>query len=554
MKSRIVERAFLAAIVLSTVWALLPSRGGFFVTDDNVFIATAQLLNAPWRAFVEHHFYEPHYFRPAGLLAWSISYQLFNTDYSGHAALNIGLHLVNVLLIWWVCGQFGSAGVAKWIATSCFAIAPWSATTVLWLSNRFDLLATTAALLALSLCISVPSKSQSSRTGSDILRYVALVLIVIVACFSKEWAFSFFAGLALSLFFAKRVFSPFVKHANSYALAIFLGIVVAAIWRTYVIDPASADAAKVLGTPRNIVTGFLTIVASLYKLVKAFDAVAAAAVTVVGIALLQIARVTALTEDPLISRARFSFVVRLTAAVFVLFCLLLPQTLTFHVYAPLVDKDVFGAATTARFYYAPFAWVCLMLGWALRTRRVVTIFARVVTALTAVGIALLSVNLHATSTRYAAWTQAEVAIYARAGARIASLVVETRVQPCVVVLLGTQVRTPWFRMFSDASVKLLAASNTDVWSCHVVTESTPWLFITRADSPLPDIGLVGSNLDGHRRDSVWGQVRYQYRLMPKDILALRNARFFDWKNGDFVEVTDAVRTGTREVKSHGWGF
>jgi hypothetical protein len=37
-------------------------------------------------------------------------------------------------------------------------------------------------------------------------------------------------------------------------------------------------------------------------------------------------------------------------------------------------------------------------------------------------------------------------------------------------------------------------------------------------------------------------------------IVLPLSRFFDWKNGDFVEVTDAVRTGTREVKSHGWGF
>ena len=41
---------------------------GDFVIDDYVFIATARMVEAPWAAFWQSHFYEPFYFRPIGVL------------------------------------------------------------------------------------------------------------------------------------------------------------------------------------------------------------------------------------------------------------------------------------------------------------------------------------------------------------------------------------------------------------------------------------------------------------------------------------------------------
>ena len=126
--------------------------------------------------------------------------------------------------------------------------------------------------------------------------------------------------------------------------------------------------------------------------------------------------------------------------------------------------------------------------------------------------------------------------------------------PCVYVLLGTQEKHPYFRMFSDVTVKARAESREKTWRCHVMTESTPWLFAfpvgaTFVAPPLREVpGIAGKS----KPDSIWGGIRYRYRLPAKDFAALPGARFFEWRDLKFVDVTDAVRSGARKVESKDW--
>jgi hypothetical protein len=119
------------------------------------------------------------------------------------------------------------------------------------------------------------------------------------------------------------------------------------------------------------------------------------------------------------------------------------------------------------------------------------------------------------------------------------------------VLFGTQAKQPYFRMFSDVTVKARTESPEKTWRCQVMTESTPWLFAFPASANPPELTLRSvSNPDGKaKQDSIWSSIRYRYRLPAKDLAGVPGARFFDWQEGRFVDVTDAVRSGARKVAS-----
>ena len=129
-------------------------------------------------------------------------------------------------------------------------------------------------------------------------------------------------------------------------------------------------------------------------------------------------------------------------------------------------------------------------------------------------------------------------------------------EPCLLVFLGTQTKHPLFRMFSDVTVKARAGSPEHAWRCFVMTESTPWLFVFPLATPLPEWPMPRiTNPDGSAKpDSTWSTIRYRYRLPPVDLATLPGARFFDWRDGRFVEVTDEVRRGERKVPSRDWGM
>ena len=87
-----------------------------------------------------------------------------------------------------------------------------------------------------------------------------------------------------------------------------------------------------------------------------------------------------------------------------------------------------------------------------------------------------------------------------------------------------------------------------------MTESTSWLFafpIGVAPLELP-LRVVADGAGKAKPDSVWSGIRYRYRLPAKDLGALPGAKYFDWRDGKFVDVTEAVHSGTRKLTSKDW--
>ena len=91
------------------------------------------------------------YYRPLTLLSLFVEYRLRGNEPAGFHATNVCLHLVNVLLLYFVCRRGGASRPASFFASAAWALAPRLTESVSWISGRTDLLGglgTFAALLA----------------------------------------------------------------------------------------------------------------------------------------------------------------------------------------------------------------------------------------------------------------------------------------------------------------------------------------------------------------------------------------------------------------------
>ncbi|MGL5005184.1 MAG: hypothetical protein ACRDAM_19760, partial [Casimicrobium sp.] len=240
-------------------------------------------------------------------------------------------------------------------------------------------------------------------------------------------------------------------------------------------------------------------------------------------------------------------------AAIVLVASIVPQWPLAAGFSAMLDGTAFGTITYARFYYAPTAALAVLIGILLARARL----ARSMATISCLCAVVVSLQMRDLASEFATWTQREIKPMSIAATQVVETIAQTTTQPCVAVFLGTQTKHPWFRQFADVTVKALTQTPTSTWHCQVLTESTPWIFISPANVPLADLGLPMIPLDAKstpKPDYVWGGVRYRYRLIIDDVKRLPNARFFEWNGKEFADVTDAVKSGAKIVKTHGWGF
>jgi hypothetical protein len=207
--------------------------------------------------------------------------------------------------------------------------------------------------------------------------------------------------------------------------------------------------------------------------------------------------------------------------------------------------------TFARFYYAPWLVASGLIALLVARARL-GVFAML--PLVAAS-ALCAVSARSLPTEFASWTRAEVrpvSVLATRAVEAAATAAPT--EPCVAVMLGTEARHPYFRMFADVTVKARTTLPDAVWRCHVMTERTPWLFAFPDGLPVPDLPLRNIiNPDGSpKADSAWGGIRYRYRSPAKEPAKLPGGHFFDWRGSEFIDVTDDVRAGRRTIEPKDW--
>jgi protein O-mannosyl-transferase len=173
------------------------------------------------------------YFRPVVFMSFWLEFRFFGVEPVQSHAVNLFIHLTNVLLVYLIALRVCQTGLARpefraFIGAGIYGLHPMLVESVAWVSGRFDLLATMFTLLAMFADANIRNKA---------LRTVTLALLFAGALGSKEVAVVLPVALLAhrlvidrveseSLWAAvKRVFS---QHRSSIAvlLMVFIGYLI----------------------------------------------------------------------------------------------------------------------------------------------------------------------------------------------------------------------------------------------------------------------------------------------------------------------------------------
>ena len=142
-----------AGIVIATVALYYPvSSHPFLNYDDDIYVLHNPQVQAglSWEtvkwAFTSLYASNWH---PLTWLSHALDFQMFNLDAGGHHEMNLLLHVINVILLFWVLWRAtGYAGRSATVA-ALFALHPINVESVAWIAERKNLLSMMFFLLAL---------------------------------------------------------------------------------------------------------------------------------------------------------------------------------------------------------------------------------------------------------------------------------------------------------------------------------------------------------------------------------------------------------------------
>ncbi len=196
------ERARLTGISLVALLAVgIAFRnlaGASFTGDDWHFLALLRHIDSPWDIFTSN-IAASYFHRPVALSLFWLTVDMLGTNAMTHYAVNLALHgWVAIEVCAFATLLSANRRTSMWIA-AVFLVYPATAATPLWISDRFDLLAT--ALMLCSLRFMAQFLLQTAaRRGRWLLSITAATL----ALGSKEIAFALIPSLLLLLTLCKK--------------------------------------------------------------------------------------------------------------------------------------------------------------------------------------------------------------------------------------------------------------------------------------------------------------------------------------------------------------
>jgi len=173
------------ALAILTIAVYAPVRDFEFVNyDDNVYVVENTRIgqglsrdNVLWSltAFVNGNWH------PLTLVSHMVDVHLFGLEPAGHHGVNLALHVVNVLLLYWL---LAGATLQPWpsaLAAALFAVHPLNIQTVAWIAERKSLLSTALWLAALLVHVAYRRKPDGKK-------YLMLVFLAALALAAKPMA------------------------------------------------------------------------------------------------------------------------------------------------------------------------------------------------------------------------------------------------------------------------------------------------------------------------------------------------------------------------------
>ena len=547
--SRHRNKALLTLAGLLAVFCYAPALRAYFVQDDFVLLAIARQLHQPLLLFYHDHFPGSLYFRPIGLSIWWLCAVLFDNAPRGHYAINLALHLGSVAALYTLLQKLRRDAPLNALWSAAYAVHPLAIGTSLWLSDRFDLIATAFSLLGLSAAIGYVQQP-------GVRRLAAVLACILLAFMAKETAIvGAFAACAL-IALPNRAWPLAGRQRWPAASAIVLLI---AAWLAY--------RSAMLVNPQNLLLNTAPLVTIFTKGISlwlriGFEFLASDPQRTAWMALLLAAGALLLVGAIVMTAREQGWMPRawgVAAALLIL--VLLPGP----VQAPIVSVSTtdltiqtfwFDVIGYSRLYYLSLAG--LITGLMLLTTPVPTSErepgARRATIAAGVALALiLAASIpasHALAHDFAKRSREQIAPLVAAHAAIARL--ELPARHCQIYLLDTQ--SIWgMDNIGDATIKASSPALDRIDHCLLLTERAPWGNFMRAGSLAPGDYDPLRVLKYQGKPIPWlviGDFEAAYLNLDSDIdaRAIDGAFFLEYRNGTFVDVSAQVRDGTRPVQ------
>ncbi len=134
-------------LILATLAAYWPVFSAGFIWYDDAYVTDNPLLTAPdgWSRIWFSAHSQSQYF-PLVFTTLRCEYALWGLHPAGYHAVNVGLHLVNALLVWALLRRLTLPGA--WLAAAVFALHPVQVETVAWVTEMKNTESTLFYLLA----------------------------------------------------------------------------------------------------------------------------------------------------------------------------------------------------------------------------------------------------------------------------------------------------------------------------------------------------------------------------------------------------------------------
>ncbi|MGA2069956.1 MAG: tetratricopeptide repeat protein [Sedimentisphaerales bacterium] len=190
------------AIVVGCFAAYMPAilQGGF-IWDDDLYVTDNPALTAPdglrqiWLSMAPPPpQYVPLVYTTICTTFW-IEHQLWGFNPAGYHAVNVGIHCINVLLLWVILRRLGIPGA--WLASAIFALHPVQVESVAWITERKNVLMAFFGLLMVLCWVEYVFGNKDGRKA--ILLYAGSLLFCALANLSKATACTIPAALVLIL-------------------------------------------------------------------------------------------------------------------------------------------------------------------------------------------------------------------------------------------------------------------------------------------------------------------------------------------------------------------
>ncbi len=206
----------------------MPSLQGGFVWDDDHYIQHDPLiysinLNALFSNYVMGNYH------PLTMTVYAIEYHFFGLSEKGYHAVNLFIHLLNVILVFYVVLLLSRKTEVALVASLLFGIHPMHVESVAWASELKDLLYT-FFFLASYICYLKYLKQRKAKF------YIGALLFFLCSLFSKGMAVCMPVLLVLTDYFIPYLWSASdkVKRISSkawlekvpfFALAVIFGVI-----------------------------------------------------------------------------------------------------------------------------------------------------------------------------------------------------------------------------------------------------------------------------------------------------------------------------------------